>query len=484
MNEPARGFYREPVAVLDWKSLYPSVMISHNLCPSTWVQFWDGASDDEGYTTHAVDSGFVTRFATKDRHKGILPSILESLLEERSKAKKEVKKHKKLALSSDDNTERERSEALAKVFDGRQLALKVACNSVYGACGAIESGKYPCLAVSATTTFEGREAMAIKRNILPERFPGVRIIYGDSVSETTPLLVRRSGVVMVCTPLELWCMESPTGVRMHADDKEALHVPGQTLESWTDEGWTIVTIIVRHRTTKDMFRVETRTGIVEVTEDHALLREDGSECRATDVISNETKLLHSLPSSRVDSTMSEEMSMLARILGLFLTSGSSCRSDKVYDWAIRSPDWSLLERYKTYCEHVFKRPFRIIRMCSGTNGSARCKLVIVADGTDLVDWFLCACFTKDGRHKRIPTFVLNASENVMLAYFQGIADGRTVHTPSNESIVLESECVALGLVVLLRTLRYHFRLKVSASKKYHIRYSSRPLTKRPNTVRK
>ena len=56
-----------------------------------------------------------------------------------------------------------------------------------------------------------------------------------------------------------------------------------------------------------------QNGIVEVTEDHALFREDGSECRATDVISNETKLALP-PSSRVDSTMSEEMSMLARIL--------------------------------------------------------------------------------------------------------------------------------------------------------------------------
>ena len=81
---------------------------------------------------------------------------------------------------------------------------------------------------------------------------------------------------------------------------------------------------------------------------------------------------------------------------------------------------------------------------------------------------LCACFTKDGRHKRIPTFVLNASENVMFAYFQGIADGRTVHTPSNESIVLRASALRWDWS-FFRT-GYHFRLKVSASKKYHIRY--------------
>lgn len=193
VNEPMRGFFKDPVAVLDWKSLYPSVMIAHNLCPSTWVEERVGECAG-GYRDHAIDENFVARFATVERHKGILPRILEGLLEERSRAKKSVKAHQ--ATAKDEaltDAERQRSAALAKVFDGRQLALKVACNSVYGACGAIETGKYPCLAVSATTTFEGREAMVVKRKILPERFPGIKIVYGD----TDSVMVQFAGVAGV-----------------------------------------------------------------------------------------------------------------------------------------------------------------------------------------------------------------------------------------------------------------------------------------------
>jgi DNA polymerase delta subunit 1 len=35
--EPTRGYYTEPVATLDFASLYPSIMMAHNLCYSTLV---------------------------------------------------------------------------------------------------------------------------------------------------------------------------------------------------------------------------------------------------------------------------------------------------------------------------------------------------------------------------------------------------------------------------------------------------------------
>ena len=44
------------------------------------------------------------------------------------------------------------------------------------------TGKYPCLAVSAAVTYQGRQAMVIKKDILPKRFPGMRILYGDTDS--------------------------------------------------------------------------------------------------------------------------------------------------------------------------------------------------------------------------------------------------------------------------------------------------------------
>lgn len=189
VNVPEKGFYKnEPVGTLDWKSLYPSIMMAHNLCHSTWIQSIDAHVADHGWdgvVKHEINKQMTTYFIHKDKHKGILPSILEELLAKRSAAKKMIKHHLAQAKTHDkDSAEYKRHLLLSKVFDGRQLALKVACNSVYGACGAaVESGgKYPCLAISATVTHEGRQAMVVKKDILPKLFPGCRIVYGDTDS--------------------------------------------------------------------------------------------------------------------------------------------------------------------------------------------------------------------------------------------------------------------------------------------------------------
>lgn len=182
VNEPKRGFYKTPVATLDWMSLYPSIMRAHNLCHSTHVL--DAALHGaEGVREYRISDDFVAHFATAARHKGLLPRILEELHTERSAAKRAVKEHTARAHDASlSDAERAREAALARVFDGRQKALKVSANSVYGAAGATDAGKYPDLAVSAVVTLQGRDAMVIKKRILPERFPGIDVIYGDTDS--------------------------------------------------------------------------------------------------------------------------------------------------------------------------------------------------------------------------------------------------------------------------------------------------------------
>ena len=182
VNDPVRGFH-ERVAVLDWKALYPSVMMAHNFCHSTWVRDASLLDTSEGVVAHPISTATTYHFVTSATHKGILPRILEELLEQRASARKQGKVHAMRAKADNVSADEvARQTLMAKVFDGRQLALKVACNSVYGACGATMTGKYPCLAVSAAVTYQGRQAMVIKKEILPTRFPGMRILYGDTDS--------------------------------------------------------------------------------------------------------------------------------------------------------------------------------------------------------------------------------------------------------------------------------------------------------------
>ena len=86
--EPRRDFYQTPVSVLDFSSLYPSIMMAHNLCYTTLVDPVDrGRFSAEEYIRTPSGNYFVK----SGMRKGLLPEILEELLKARKKAKADLK---------------------------------------------------------------------------------------------------------------------------------------------------------------------------------------------------------------------------------------------------------------------------------------------------------------------------------------------------------------------------------------------------------
>lgn len=172
--EPVRGYYDVPIATLDFASLYPSIIQAHNLCyttlldKSTAVKL--GLVKDEDYIVTPNGDMFVT---AKQR-KGLLAQILEELLTARKQAKRE------LAQETDPFKK--------AVLNGRQLALKVSANSVYGLTGAT-TGKLPCLAIASSTTSFGRQMIEKTKDEVEKKYNiangyshDAQVIYGDTDS--------------------------------------------------------------------------------------------------------------------------------------------------------------------------------------------------------------------------------------------------------------------------------------------------------------
>lgn len=172
--EPVRGYYDVPIATLDFASLYPSIIQAHNLCYTTLVdksviERLDMKLDEDYIVTPNGD-----RFVTVKKRKGLLAQILEELLSARKKAKRE------LAVETDPFKK--------AVLNGRQLALKISANSVYGLTGAT-TGKLPCLPIASSTTSFGRqmiektkEEVEKKYNIANGYSHDAQVIYGDTDS--------------------------------------------------------------------------------------------------------------------------------------------------------------------------------------------------------------------------------------------------------------------------------------------------------------
>ncbi|KAH6791361.1 DNA polymerase delta subunit 1 [Perilla frutescens var. frutescens] len=171
--EARAGFYEKPIATLDFASLYPSIMMAYNLCYCTLVTPEDARKLNlPPECVNKTPSGDI--FVKSDLQKGILPEILEELLTARRRAKADLKEAK---------------DPLEKaVLDGRQLALKISANSVYGFTGAT-IGQLPCLEISSSVTSYGRQMIEHTKKLVEEKFTvlggyehNAEIIYGDTDS--------------------------------------------------------------------------------------------------------------------------------------------------------------------------------------------------------------------------------------------------------------------------------------------------------------
>jgi len=167
--EPIRGYYDKPISTLDYAALYPSIMIAHNLCYSTCVREPDKLDPSEYIQTPSSNY-----FAVESKRKGVLPEILKNLLLARTRAKEMMK--------------REQDPFRQKVLDGRQLALKISANSIYGFAGA-QACKLPCLEISKSVTAFGRQMIEMTRDIVEKKYTiangyqhDAKVIYGDTDS--------------------------------------------------------------------------------------------------------------------------------------------------------------------------------------------------------------------------------------------------------------------------------------------------------------
>lgn len=169
--DPVKDFYEIPIVTLDFASLYPSIMMAHNLCYSTLLKPGEekNMSEKDYFRTPNGDC-----FVREHIRKGILPIILEELISARKKAKEELKSAKDPSVKA--------------VLDGRQLALKISANSVYGFTGA-QVGQLPCLQISASVTSIGRSMIENTRDIILKRYNtsngydhDAKVIYGDTDS--------------------------------------------------------------------------------------------------------------------------------------------------------------------------------------------------------------------------------------------------------------------------------------------------------------
>jgi len=280
--EPRIGAYYDPIVALDFASLYPSIMRAHNMCYSTLVDPDQvPALQAEGVEVQQFNGVFF-----RQSPRGVLPQVLENLATYRKKAKKLMAQHEGTELES--------------IYNAKQLAYKLIMNSVYGFTGAT-NGFLPERRIAESVTFRGRQMIEETKETVENNFNASVVVYGDSVSADTPLLLRGKGhAVFTATIESLVDRWDPAH-----DGKESGEVVD--LESWTDEGWQRIHRVIRHRlaSEKNMMRVTTHTGVVTCTDDHSLVRHNGQTVSPKDLKLGDLLLSRPLEGDVQGSTVTE-----------------------------------------------------------------------------------------------------------------------------------------------------------------------------------
>ena len=183
--EPQSAFYNSPMLVLDFQSLYPSVMIAYNYCYSTFlgrVVSWRG-QNKMGFTDYHREPRLLELFEDQINiapngimyvkpgiRKSLLAKMLGEILETRVMVKSGMK------VDKDD-------KSLQRLLNNRQLALKLIANVTYGYTSASFSGRMPCSEIADSIVQTAREtlekAIALIHSV--ERW-GAEVVYGDTDS--------------------------------------------------------------------------------------------------------------------------------------------------------------------------------------------------------------------------------------------------------------------------------------------------------------
>jgi DNA polymerase elongation subunit (family B) len=509
---PTPGFYfKSPIGVADFASLYPSTIISENISHDTlvWAKDYDLEGNFVGYaygSEDAVPSAVawtdiefdiwgvkegdtrknpekvkrglrVCRYAQfAGDAKGTLPDIVQKLLAARKAKRKEA--------------EKETDPFKKALLDAEQLAYKLTANSLYGQLGS-GTFKIRLQHLAASVTAYGRKQIMFAKAAI-EKFYGegsgnncsatAQTVYGDSVKGDTPIFIRRLGNAPEIIRIdELKTTLTDSSWSEWHTTKEAIEL--QNIEIWTDKGWTKVERVIRHRLApnKKMFRVLTHTGVVDCTEDHSLVAEDGSEIKPSDV-SLGTSLLHSTTLHKEFGNVKwEGTEKEAWAMGFFLADGSAdtyiTASGLKSTWAINKANVELLNK----AAEALPFPTKILNTIES---SGVYKLVPVGNIRDPATKYR-DMFYNETREKRVPPSILNAPIEIVQSFMDGFyaGDGDKVgQALGNFRWDQKGKEVCAGLSILAQRLGYSISINDRASKPDVFRitctksYQRKPLT--------
>ncbi len=155
--DPKKGLHKTCTLVLDFQSLYPTIIKAYNISPDSIV------FGESNLKCNTSPTG--AKFISGEIYNGVFPTIIRELVTTRQNVKKLMRQ-----------TEGEEK----RVLDAKQYAIKILANSMYGYCGYIRARLYVHEIASSITAY-GRSNIERVKDLVEKNFSAA-VIYGDTDS--------------------------------------------------------------------------------------------------------------------------------------------------------------------------------------------------------------------------------------------------------------------------------------------------------------
>ncbi|MFH0806062.1 MAG: 3'-5' exonuclease [Patescibacteria group bacterium] len=369
----------------------------------------------------------------------ILPSIAKKALVLKDKLKKELKSL---------NPELQEYKDLEVKYS----SIKGIVNSIFGV-NALKSFRLFDIRVASAITSLIRDLLHYVE--LKAKELGIDTIYTDtdSVAEDSPIMIKQNNIVSI-VPIED-ISQAPL------NSSKILHdIYKKNIEIWTDLGWSRIKYIYKHKTKKQMFRILTRKGYIEVSEDHSLVINNisikPSQLKIGDYIE---LILTKLPEENlIDSD-------LAWLLGFWLAEGSvgiyTYNNRKKHCWTLsQNKKKPLLKAQRILLKYGFQT-----NLLNTMNSSNCYKLVAVNNPKAICELFLHWCITKTG-NKKIPNLILNSKKNSKKRFLSGylLGDGSVGKKDKIISFCSIDKSLFSGICQIIQDLGFEYSLSIRNDK--------------------
>ena len=456
--------YVADIVKLDYNSLYPSIILT--FCIKNDVDVMD------------VLLLMLEYVLSKREHYKELKAIHGIKVDELKELLAELQDAKRVAEVKNQISDEKKLKNAANTL---QLPLKILGNSYFG--GSSSGTPFPwtdtnCIGPEQTTC-TGRQMLRLMiyhfSNI--SKFNNANLsddynytpVVGDSVTYDTPIFIRRLDDLRNIDIVPICDIFDDNGA-IRSENDQYRDFSNKPFEVLTRNGWKPIKYIYKHKTDKQLRRIETKNGLVDCTEDHSLFDNDGNEVKPSQLNRGDGIEIYK---GKVDY---HQLNMVTKdeawLYGFFMADGSAFygdRTQKYYskrkkqivehrgkraNWKISNQSLERLEKAQKIITDVFgvKSSIKDHNKSSGVYN-------LVVESAIMASWFADHFYTSY-REKKIPSLILNTgSLEVKKAFLDGFCCGDGQGDTIDECIEFgqKSKVAMAGLYFLLKELNYNFR---------------------------